>query len=242
MALTLPQLRRQLPEGWARAVPAGGSFGLGYDVATTDGATSNPSAIVARQQNGSHATEWLVVSFKSRVPDDSLLILRTVASDLRLAGHHLRRCCVDSSNEKYHATRVRAALRGLCPVAAIGGGDTLTWDGEEHRAKQLLGALYIADYDDNLLTCPRAEWIKSDRRLVKLRGGRYDADVDDKGRHADTFDAGKLAKWACIGGKGGGSHSAVNPPRSATTSPRGNDSRTTALHSSVKPRRNTLAV
>ncbi len=246
MSLSLETLRRSLPEDWCKAIAPGGKWGLGYDVATSDGAMSNPSSIVARQQIGSHAIEWVVTSWKSRVDDDAFLLLRTLASDLMRCGHRLRACCVDASNERFHATQVRKALRGICPVWGIGGGDVLKWGGETHKAKTLLGSLYVLDYEDNHLTVPSADWVKADRRLVKTAGGSYAAETDAKGRHADTFDAGKLAKWACLGGAGGRVE-AKAPDRASATQPNGNrsragDTRTTALHPSVKPRTTKLIV
>ncbi len=235
MALTLDTLRQSLPTGWAAAIPSGGTWGIGYDVATSDRTTSNPSAIVARQQIGSRGIEWLVLTWKTRDPDASLLIAHTVASDLCAAGHRPRRLCVDDSNEKFHARELKKKLRGLCLVTGIAGNAVLKYAGEEFQAKHLLGTLYVKDHDDTLLWTPRAEWIKQDRSLVKYFAGSFTADIDAKGRHGDTFDAGKLAKWACIG-RTGGSSEAASPPDNSPSSPSRRDARATGLHPSVRPR------
>lgn len=232
MALTLERLRRHLPESWTAGLSGGGVYGLGYDVATSDATTANPSALVVRQQVGSRATEWLVLSWKTRNDKDSLLILDTVVSDLCAAGCRPRRMCMDNSSERMHFSAVRSALRGKCPVIGVAGNEVLKWDGEEVRAKQLLGTLYVTDYDDGLISVPRADFLKADRRLVQYFGGSFTAEVDAKGRHADTFDAGKLAKWACIARRGG-QGSAKAPPDSSPSSFR-HDARATALHPSVR--------
>lgn len=234
MALTLEILRRWLKPDWTAPISGGGIIGAGYDVATSDRDTANPSALAIRQQIGSRATEWLVLSWKTRDEKDSILILDTVVSDLNRAGLRPRRLAMDNSSERMHYSAVRTALRGKCPVVGVAGNDVLKWDGEEFKAKQLLGTLYVRDYDDGLISCPRADFLKSDRRLVQYFGGSFTADVDSKGRHADTFDAGKLAKWACIA-RTGGSSTAKAPPDNSPTAMR-RDTRATALHPSVRRR------
>ena len=83
---------------------------------------------------------------------------------------------------------------GASPVHPIVSGETLDYRGGTITYKSLLGNELINTANDGYLALPPKDWIEKDWRLVKLDEGRFYADVDESGNHADTFDSTKLAK------------------------------------------------
>ena len=54
-------------------------------------------------------------------------------------------------------------------------------------------------YADAQIWTPNAKWLSDDRRLVKRDKGSFSAATAPDGSHADTFDSGKLARFALEG-------------------------------------------
>jgi hypothetical protein len=193
--------REAIPRSWLDYL-GGGSLGVGMDLGTTDKGTSNPSAITVAERDGRGFKGRLVVAWKTANPDISEGILRMILADLEDAGKPARRVCLDASNETFFCKHLKKSLSRYAPFSLIKGGENLTFEGEEHQAKTLLGNLYVNALEDGLWTLPSGEFIRDDQRLVAKQKGSFISATSNSGQHGDTFDSCKLAQWALI--KGGG--------------------------------------
>lgn len=110
----------------------------------------------------------------------------------------MRRLAVDGTNERYFAQRVRKDLGCMVPVEIVIGSERIELPGQQDplNFKQHLGALLVADLDDNRLLLPPERYVREDFRLVKKEKGQFVCEPDGEGRHGDTFDSTKLALWA----------------------------------------------
>jgi hypothetical protein len=132
-----------IPTDWIRHL-TGGPLGIGYDVATTEKKTSNPSSITVTEDSGGKYWERLVVRFKAGDPDAAFQVLDSVLN--AVPANLIRSLCVDASNERYHAQNVRKKFRSICPVYLIVSGETIVWAGEKFSYKTLLGNLYVGAF------------------------------------------------------------------------------------------------
>lgn len=176
--------------------------GMGYDIATTERGTSNPSSLTISQ---SHAGKWyarLVLAWKTSDPEIARAILRHVLDQLAAVAVRPRRLCVDASNEKYFARQIQQEFSGRVPVELIVANQKLRHRGIELDAKTLLGNLYTALLEDGLAVLPPADWLEYDYRLVKREAGGFVTETGKNGEHGDTFDSGKLSHWALTSGTG----------------------------------------
>lgn len=197
--ITLDNLRSMIPVDWVDKLTPHNKIALGHDVATSEGGTANPAALVVSQTVGNLTHERLVIAWKTEDPAIATALLRMVLQDIRRRGFTGLRLAVDASSEVYHARTLKAELAALCQVILVKGGAKLRFKGEEMDSKTLLGNLYANDVNDGAITFPSGKWISDDRRLVKKKAGRFFAELGKDGEHGDTFDAGKLANWALIG-------------------------------------------
>lgn len=79
------------------------------------------------------------------------------------------------------------------------GQQVVRYCGEKSDAKTAMGAAYCSALEDALIAMPPGKWLETDHRLVTRNGARFEADVDEQGNHADTFDSGKLSYWGHVG-------------------------------------------
>ncbi len=188
-----------IPPDWTRHL-RGGPLCLGYDVATTEKKTSNPSSITVTEDYGGTFWQRLIVRFKTAEPEAAMQALDSILrAVIDTHGHrYLRELNIDSSNEKYHARTVKGRFRRYLRVNLIAGGEALVWQGEKFIYKTLLGQLYVSAFEDHRTALPAGEWIVADHRLVKNHAGSFAAEIDESGNHADTFDSGKLALWGFL--------------------------------------------
>jgi hypothetical protein len=145
----------------------------------------------------------MILAWKSNDEAIAEYRLRTVlqAVTKRAAGGRIRRLCVDATNERYFASRLRRQLAGEAPVELVVGSESADKPGEEPmNMKQWTGSRLIAELDDNHLTLPQERYIREDWRLVKKEKGLLVTTVDVDGKHGDTFDAAKLALYAVNAG------------------------------------------
>lgn len=190
--------------------------GLGWDVATTEGDTSNPSAFCVVELSGVDLIVRLVVVWKTCDPDlarDRARRLVQAVAERRGEGDRVRarRLCIDATNERYFAQDMRKALLGEVPVELIIGSEKVELPGKEPmNQKQYLGSLLVAALDDNRITLPPERYLKEDFRLVKKERGQFVCVPDGEGRHGDTFDGSKLGIRAVIGLSGPLEYSAVD--------------------------------
>lgn len=191
--------REAISGDWA-ALLTEGALALGYDVATSEGGTSNPSSMSVMQREGRLCVTRLIVSWKSREPAVARQIMTCVLDDIARVGKKPRRLEIDASSEKYFAADMRTFLRARVAVDLVAGNQKLSFRGEELDAKTLLGNMYSSAIEDGLLLLPAGEWIEYDHRLVKREAGRFVTDLGKNGEHGDTFDSGKLAYWGLQSG------------------------------------------
>ncbi len=189
-----------VPPDWSIRC-GGGPLTVGYDVATTEKKSSNPSAFTVMEKLNGLYWERLVVRFKSEDPEVPSQILTSII-DARPA-RDWRNLNIDASSERYHSQNIRKQFRSRLPVFLIVNSEAIDWEKERFSYKTLLGDLYCSAFEDNQIALPGELFILADHRLVKKYGGGYTTDVDEDGNHGDTFDSGKLAYWGHIR-KGGG--------------------------------------
>jgi hypothetical protein len=178
-----------------------GAVGLGWDPATTEEETSNPSSFTVIEQAGS---EWIgVVTIAWKTTDPAIakararLIVQTVNS--RRQGGRARQLCMDATNERYFATEVQRELSALVPVQLVVASETVEQPGgEKITRKALLGNLLANEVNDNRATLPPERYIKDDFRRVKRDRGSFSCETGPNGEHGDTFDSHKLALHALI--------------------------------------------
>ena len=177
-----------------------GPLALGYDIATTEKAKSNPSGLTVMQQDSRISISRLVISWKTADPAVAHEVISCVLDDLAARKLKPRRLVIDASSEKYFAVATRTKFRKRCPVELIAGNQKLKFRNEEMDAKSLLGNMYCAAMEDGFILLPAGDWIELDLRLVKREAGRFVTDLGPGGEHGDLFDAGKLAYWGLQSG------------------------------------------
>lgn len=191
-------VRSYLPPDWARRIE-GHIIGLGLDLATSDKDKSNPSALTVTELRGD-LIERLVLAFKSRDEAITTRIIDIVLDDLDRAGKRVRGLAIDGSNEVFFAQAIKRRFAGRVRVHIIKGGEKIRYKGEEVLAKIVLGNLYCNAFADGRILLPSDKWVGEDHRIVRRIGGTFEAVALPDGRHADTFDSGKLSQWIVEGG------------------------------------------
>lgn len=191
--------RDAIPRRWLDFLVPDAPIGVGMDIATSDGPTSNPASITVSQDVGGLIYERLVLSWKTRDEAIATAMLGTVLADIKDGTHHLiRGICLDASNERFFCQRLARQFHLYGRFQLIGGGENLTYQGQTLRAKELLGNLYVNAHTDGRLCTPEAPFLKEDRRLVQKSKGLFVTLTGKGGKHGDTFDSGKLARWALL--------------------------------------------
>jgi len=184
-----------IPSDWALRC-GGGALTLGYDVATTEKKSSNPSSLTVMEKLEGIHWERLVVRWKSEDPEAAYQMIASIL-DARPA-NDWRRLCIDATSERYHAQNTRKKFRGRLQVVLVVSSETIDWEKEKFSYKTLLGDLYVSAFEDGIIALPPEPFILGDHRLVKKQGGGYTTEVDEDGNHGDTFDSGKLAYWGHV--------------------------------------------
>lgn len=190
--------RDAIPRRWLDFLVPDAPVGVGMDIATTDGPTSNPASITVSQAVGGLIYERLVIAWKTRDEAVATAMLGTVLDDLQNARSQVRGICLDASNERFFCQRLARQFHLAGRFQLIGGGENLTYQGQTLRAKEMLGNLYVNAHTDGLLCTPEAPFLKEDRRLVQKSKGLFVTLTGKGGKHGDTFDSGKLARWALL--------------------------------------------
>lgn len=186
--------QNEIPAGWATSM-TDQPWALGYDPATTEKKTSNPSGLVVMQQVGPRQyAERLVLRFKTADDLEAKAHLREVLEAATTAsGCRPKRICIDSSNERYFAVSVKREFSRYGTVTLVVSGETLDVHGARMSYKAYLGNEYANAFEDGQLAIPPDRWVKEDHRLMKKVKGSFDNELDSAGNHGDTADAGKLA-------------------------------------------------
>ena len=187
-----------------RSLLGDGAVGIGVDVASTTGETSNPTAVTVTEKRGLERIQRLVVVWKERreaIQRERLRAIVEVVRD-RPAGGPARRMCIDGSNERLFAQGTQEEFRNLIPVEVIVSGETVSPHPAGYQSavnyKTYLGDLYCAAVNDSHTAMPSAQYVKQDHRLTVKNAGRYACDPQPDGKHGDTFDSGKLSEYALL--------------------------------------------
>jgi len=186
---------------WLLEVLGPGRVGLGWDLATTTKATSNPSSFAVVEESGVEKIIRGILTWKTANPDvameRALRIVQTVA--MRPVGGSARRLSIDATNERYFAKTVAKELGAFVPVELVVGSETVALSGAEPMTKkQHLGGLLVGDLDDNRLSLPPERYVRDDWRLVRKEKGQFVCEPDGDGKHGDTFDGSKLGLWSLL--------------------------------------------
>jgi hypothetical protein len=191
--------RAAIPRSWLDFLKSG-PLGVGLDLATTDGPHSNPASITVMEEHGGLFYERLILAWKTRDEAVTRQMLRCVLEDLDSLHRRPRRVCIDASNETFFAQSLAKELRHLAAFTLIKGSENLTFQGETLKSKELLGNLFTNLHAEGRIATPEGPWIKEDRRLVQKSKGQFITLTGKTGEHGDTFDSGKLARWALLSG------------------------------------------
>lgn len=197
-------VRDAIPQSWLDHLTSG-PIGVGFDIATTDGEASNPASITVTQDEVT-LFERLILSWKTRDEAVASAMMMTVLLDLAsLPRWMVKGVSIDGSNETFFAQRLvrecRAALARLgksCKWHIIKGNEILTFQGQSLRAKEMMGSLYVNAHTDGVIATPESTAVKEDRRLVRKVKGQFVTLTGKGGKHGDTFDSGKHARWALL--------------------------------------------
>jgi hypothetical protein len=181
-----------------------GTYGVGWDPATTEKNTSNPSALAVVEKSGQQFIVRLVLLWKTADPRKSKDYLWDVLCCLSHRGK-VTQISIDATNERYFATSMAQFLRDNHYYSAlVVGSETARVPGERQpvNMKAYLGHRLIEIIEDGRMPLPPEPYIKDDFRLVKKHKGSFTADTSPTGMHGDTFDAIKLAYYAVAYSKG----------------------------------------
>jgi hypothetical protein len=176
--------------------------GVGFDVATTTKAKSNPSSVTVTQQIAGEYVSVLNAIWKTRDAKVARERCRRIVETCIASGAKPRRLCIDGSNELYFANETQTEFRGIVPVQVVRNGETVDPIPAGYESapnfKTYLGDLYTSQVNDNHFVLPPQYYLKKDHRSVFKDRGTYDAEVDADGAHGDTFDSGKLSLFAFL--------------------------------------------
>ncbi len=161
---------------------------IGFDVATTEKKTSNPSSVTITEEHGTDHYARLIFRWKTNDPKVSTAYLREFVTTLKT-----RRLVIDATNERFYAKQVRDELSKFCLVELIVSSENITVGLVELPIKTYLGNLVVNSLDDAQLALPAERWVRIDFRLVRKVAGRFDNEVDGSGNHGDSFDSTKLS-------------------------------------------------
>jgi hypothetical protein len=194
-----------LPAGWRGVFTPQGRVGIGLDLATTNKARSNPSALAVCQEAGLDVFARLIVRYKVDATklDVHEILLRGIVDGLA-GGARVARVCIDATSERYGAAELARRLRGVVPVELIVASESFEYRGQKMKFKEYQTNLYLHQIDDGRLALPDEQWVEDDARQVKTERGLFYAEVDEEGNHADAFDATKQALHALRMHGGGG--------------------------------------
>ena len=190
---------------WLRFNLTTGIVGIGWDVATTEKQTSNPSAVTVMERVGNDNIARAIFTWKTADPRLAKERVRNILTAVksRPAGGRARRLCIDSTNERNFAADVRHEFRGEVYCELVVSSETVERPGLPNtNRKQDLGEKLVGEFEDNHMAVPAARYIKEDFRMVRKERGQFTCEPDVMGRHGDTFDSTKLALLAVTGNKG----------------------------------------
>ena len=179
---------------------------------------SNPSAIAVLQQVGLSYFVRILLRFKTSDPRVTTALLRELATGLP-HGLKTRRICILATNERFYAAQLRRELSGTVPVEPIIESEATTYMGEQMLVKSYLGNQLVNTIEDGYLPLPDVPFVKADIRQVVRDQGKFNAEPDENGNHADGFCAIGAALHAIIGSGGPAQAKAIDITQSGNAKP-----------------------
>lgn len=179
----------------------------GWDLASTEKETSNPSSFTVMEKAGHEYITRLCCVWKTSRPELQIerarRIVETVA--LRKEGGRLRRLGIDATGDRLFARHAQQQLAPLAPVELVVMSETVDLPGYDSSVtkKTWGGDLYVGALNDNRHTFPPERYFRDDHRLPKKIKGLYQTSAAPDGKHGDTFDSGKVALLMHESGKAG---------------------------------------
>ena len=174
-----------------------GPIAGGWDLASTEKATSNPSSFTVMELDGSDFVTRLALLWKTSRPEVQIERARKLIAAVaaRPAGGRMRRLGIDATGDRLFARGVQQALAGDVPVELIVMSETVQLPGYDSTVtrKTALHDRYLGALNDNRHTFPPERYFREDHRLLKKVGGTYTCEAGPDGRHGDTFTSGALA-------------------------------------------------
>lgn len=185
------------PEGWQNGFdPHFRRISAGLDVATTVNKKSNPSSLTLNQLCNDINFFRLKLKFKTDDPEVTFKIIK-YANEHLPHGFKIGKICIDATSERFFAVSLKRRLQSIgISCELVDSGAAIEYMGERMNYKAFLGNMLSNAYADGKIATAAQEWIKDDTRQVYRTKGTFAADVDEKGNHADGFDADKLAYYA----------------------------------------------
>lgn len=179
----------ELPADWrARLGEITEPVTVGFDVATTEKNSSNPSSLTIAEKRGTELLARAILRWKTSEPKVSTAIVLEIVRTLKV-----RRLVIDATNERFFAKALADACSRHCTVELVVSSEKIQIGAVEMLVKTYLGNLCTNAIEDGRLALPPAREVRNDFRLVRRVRGGFDNEVDGSGNHGDTFDSTKLA-------------------------------------------------
>ena len=183
------------------ALIGGGAVAGGWDLASTEKDTSNPSSFTVMESSGGEFITRAVLLWKTGNPALQLERARKILSAVaaRREGGRMRRLAIDATGDRLFAKTMQMELsREGVPVELVVASETVEMPGYDTPVtkKTWLGDKYVAALNDNKHTFPPERYFREDHRMPKKIKGLYVCEPSSDGKHGDTFDSGKLAQHA----------------------------------------------
>ena len=178
-----------------------GAIGGGWDLASTEKDTSNPSSFTITECTGGEYITRAVLLWKTSSPAIQLERARKILAVVkaRPTGGLMRRLAIDATGDRLFAKQMQTDLsREGVPVELVVASETVELPGYDSSVtkKTWLGDKYVAGLNDNKFTFPPDRYFREDHRMPKKIRGIYVCEPSSDGKHGDTFDSGKLAYHA----------------------------------------------
>ncbi len=183
-----------LPSGWRDLIIPGARTTIGYDIATTEGDTSNPGSIAITQEVANRYQVKVGATWKTKDPD----IARAVIAEAFDLPHGIRphAFVIDASNERYYATDLKSKYSTKTKVVLYVANENIEFKGQIMPLKTYCGTLCKNAMQDGQLDLPPEEWVYRNFRGVKEDKGRFVFETDAEGNHCDFVQA----VWNCLYG------------------------------------------
>jgi hypothetical protein len=141
----------ELPADWREQLGDIGDVTVGFDVATTEKNSSNPSSITIMPKSGNEHEARAILRWKTSEPKVSIGIVLEIVTTLKV-----RRLVIDATNERFFAKQLRDLCSKHCTVELVVSSEKIKVGTIELLVKTYLGNLVVNELEDGRLTLPAA--------------------------------------------------------------------------------------